>query len=652
MKRNLGPILLALIFLTACGGAASPLPLDTPAPLTVTPPATATPVPPTAVPPSPTATPVLPTAPPAPTPAPTATRVSLDEIVAGLEDLPWDDFLEQSYRQLQLRDPDALWINGLAPAYGVPKDRFTDISDAYLRETQQLETALLGLLHRYDRSTLPPDQQLSYDVYEWYLDDRVQGQPFMYYDYPVNPLTIWGRQNWVIDLLVNHQPIADRRDAEDYIARLSEIDTWVAQLIEGLRLREQAGIVPPRYVVESSLRQVEDHLHPLGPDSYDVERIAPYASFRDQLNQAQGISTADRESLLAAARVEIEKTFVPAFLALRDYLAHLVTVAGDEPGVGQFPQGAAYYDYLLQHSTGLVLDADELHDLGRVEVARVQAELLAAAAELGYPPELAELDARLTAESEELSGDALQAEYRRLITAADLACDAFFDLRPAAEVVIREDPFGSGIAYYLPPSLDGSGPGVFYTNLDLTLPRYILPTFVFHETVPGHHLQGALTRELDLSTFQQTLEINGYIEGWAVYAERLAWEMGLYEGDPLGNLGRLQFELSRAARLVVDTGMHAKGWSREEAAAYYTEATGSPASPESMDRYVILPGQGCGYTVGMLKILELRQRAMDELGAAFDIKAFHDVVLGHGPLPLSILERVVDAWIADQGSGR
>jgi uncharacterized protein (DUF885 family) len=574
----------------------------------------------------------------------------VNDILAGLEGLPWEQFLEQSYRQLQLRDPDTLWINGLAPAYGVSNDHFSDISDAYLRETQQLEVAFLDLLHRYDRSALSPDLQLSYDVYEWYLDDRVQGHPFMYYDYPVNPLTIWGRQNWVIDLLVNYQPIADRQDAEDYIARLSEIDTWMAQLIEGLRLREQAGVVPPRYIVEASIGQVEEHLHLLGPDAYDVANIAPYASFREKIGQVEGLSAADREALLAAARTEIEGTLIPAFLALRDYLTHLQTIAGDEPGVGRFSQGAAYYDYLLQHSTGLALNADELHELGRAEVARVQAEIRAAAAELGYPPELslAELDARLTAESEELGREALLEEYARLIAAAGQASDAFFDLRPAAEVVIREDPFGSGIAYYLPPPLGGSGPGVFYTNLDLTLPRYILPTLVFHETIPGHHLQGALARELELSSFQQSLEINAYTEGWALYAERLAWEMGLYDGDALGNMGRLQFELSRAARLVVDTGMHAKGWTREEAAAYYTEATGAPASPESMDRYVILPGQGCGYTVGMLKILELRQRAKDQLGAAFDIKEFHNVVLGHGPLPLSILERVVDEWIADQ----
>ena len=259
---------------------------------------------------------------------------------------------------------------------------------------------------------------------------------------------------------------------------------------------------------------------------------------------------------------------------------------------------------------------------------------------------MAELEERLAADGDPLEGEALLAEYERLIAKAEKAADSFFDLLPQAELIIQPEPFGSGIGYYLPPPLDGSGPGRFYTNLDIPILGHIIPTFIFHETVPGHHLQGALARELDLPTFRREIELNGYAEGWAVYAEFLAREMGLYENDPLGNLGRLGFELSRAARLVIDTGIHAEGWTRQEAAAYYEEATGRPSSPSSMHRYIILPGQGCGYTIGLLKILDLRQQAMDRLGDEFDIKEFHDVILGNGPLPLEILERVVDDWIA------
>jgi uncharacterized protein (DUF885 family) len=231
----------------------------------------------------------------------------------------------------------------------------------------------------------------------------------------------------------------------------------------------------------------------------------------------------------------------------------------------------------------------------------------------------------------------------------DVATPSYFDLLPQSEVIILEEPFGAGIGYYQSPPLDGSGPGKFFTNTSNPMPKHLIPTYVFHETIPGHHLQIALAQELELPTFRKALVLNGYAEGWATYTERLAWEMGLYADDPLGNLGRLDFELGRAARLVVDTGIHAKGWTRSQAADYYAEATGRPADPSAMNRYVVLPGQGCGYTIGMLKILELRQEAMDQLGDKFDIRTFHNVILGSGSLPLEILERLVEEWIESGG---
>lgn len=568
--------------------------------------------------------------------------------LAKLEGLPIDEFFEQSYRQLQLRDPDALVVNGLADEYGVPNDQFTDMSDGYVRETQQLEAAILDLLRTYDYDALSPDQQLSYAIYEWVLEDRVRGHQFTYYDYPVNSLTIWGKQNWIIGFMVNYQPITGKQEAADYVVRLSQLDTWVEQLLAGLKARERAGIVPPKYIIEESIAQVEGHLHMKGPDSFDVQAIELHASFREKLGQVEALSQEEKDNLLDAARTEIEQTFIPAFLELRDYLAYLESVATTASGVWRLPGGEAYYAYLLHHETGTDLSPEQIHEPGLSEVARIQTEMRAAAAEMGYPQDisLAELEERLAADSDGSEGEALLAEYRRLIAEAEQATGAFFRLLPEAELVIQPEPCGSGIGYYVPPPLAGSGPGTFYTNLELPLPAHLIPSYVFHETVPGHHLQGALARELDLPTFRRELVLNGYAEGWAVYAEQLAWEMGLYENDPLGNLGRLGFELSRAARLVIDTGIHAKGWTRQEAAAYYEEATGRPTDPSSMHRYIILPGQGCGYTIGLLKILDLRQQAMDRLGDGFDIKEFHNVILGNGPTPLEILERVVEDWIA------
>ena len=520
------------------------------------------------------------------------------------------------------------------------------MSGYYVRETQQLEAAILDLLRTYNRDALSPEQQLSYDIYEWILDDLVRGHHFAFHDYPVNSMTAWGKQNWIIDFLVSYQPIADKKDAADYVARLSQIDTWVEQLLEGMKQRERAGVVPPRYIIEESIRQVEQHLQMQTPGSFDVESTELYVSFRERLNQVEAISASEREGLLDSARAEIEQTFIPAFLDLRDYLVYLETTASGVPGVHKLPEGLAYYAYRLRHETSTDLNPEQIHELGLSEVARIQAEMRDTAAALGYPQDisLARLEDRIAAQSDSLEGEQLLAEYKRLMAEVELASTSVFGLLPEAGLSIRPEPFGSGIGYYLPPPLDGSGPGRFYTNLGIPMPSHIIPTYVFHETVPGHHLQGALSRELDLPTFRRELDLNGYGEGWAVYAERLAWEMGLYENDPLGNLGRLGMELSRAARLVIDTGIHAKGWTRQAAAAYYEEATGRPAGPSAMHRYIILPGQGCGYTVGLLKILELRQQAMDRLGSEFDIKEFHDVILGNGPLPLEILERVVEHW--------
>jgi uncharacterized protein (DUF885 family) len=227
---------------------------------------------------------------------------------------------------------------------------------------------------------------------------------------------------------------------------------------------------------------------------------------------------------------------------------------------------------------------------------------------------------------------------------ADQASRNQFDLYPQSSLVIKQEPYGS-LAYYIPPPYDGTGPGLFFVNLENPTPQYLLPGVVFHETIPGHHLQGALTRELDIPTFRKDMEFNAYVEGWALYAEQLAWEMGLYQEDLLAELGRLQLEQMRALRLVVDTGVNAFGWTLEEASTKVEQLTGSPISRDYLTRFFVLPGQASGYTIGMLKILELRQRAMDQLGEAFDLCEFHNVILGNGPMPLEILEKVVDNYL-------
>ncbi len=669
-----------LIVLVACGAPRSTVTPLPPTATSVAAVATET-LPPTSEPtaPSPTATPTVLPATPSPTstsaqvaqpPTETAPPVpesppvppSVDQILAGLEGLPLDRFMEESYRQLQLRDPDTLLMNGLASDYGLEPSRwFTDRSDTYNRETQRLEAAVLDLLRSYDLTDLTREQRLSYDVYEWYLDDLVRGHEFMYYNYLVNSLGNWDTVDWVFRFMVEAQPVEDEQAAQDYIARLSQLDTLADQLLEGLELREQAGVMLPHFLLARSVQQLENRLFMRRDLTFYGEGIELYTSFREKLRGVDELSIERKQALLDAALTEIEETAIPALDTVRKYLVRQDARTTNEAGVWKFPNGDAYYAYILRHHTGTDLTPEEVHELGLAEVARIQSEMRSAAAELGYSPELsmADLDQLISEETDLVEGDALLAEYERLIAQADEAAADYFDLYPSAPPVVEYDP-NAPIGYYQPPPLDGSGPGKMPSNLQnpARYTLYNVPVLVHHETIPGHHVQQAVAQELGLPNFRRDnifnvyrhhLPFQAYVEGWAFYAEQLAWEMGLYEEDPLGNLGRLRLELHRTARMVVDTGIHALGWTVGEATDYMAGATGTPYAPEQLYQIIAIPGQACGYNVGRIKILELRQRAMDQLGDRFDIKEFHNVVLGHGSMPLAVLERVVDDWIAARG---
>ena len=648
-------LVVVLLLLTACsvstGTATEPA---QPASGTHTRQPTSTRVPPTLPVPADTSTP---TEAPAPTPSlatfplapadPGDEPAGIDEVIGGLSNLPFDQFIEDSYHQLLLRDPDHLFINGAADSFGIANNRFSNISPAFLMETATLEEAVSELLHVYDYAALTPDQQLTYDIYDWVLDDRIRGHAFMFHDFPVNTLTIWGVQNWILDFMQRYQPIGNGGDAENYLARLGEMDEWVSQLLEGLELRSEMGIIPPKYILEGSIQQIDENFGLQSGEVGSAGAVSLYTNFLNQIGPLDDLDTQEKQVMRDSARDLIESSVMPAFLDLRGYLDSLVPLAPDDGGTWTLPDGEAYYDYSLRHHTESDLVPEEVHQLGLSELRRVQQEIRSEAAALGLS--VGELDAYIAETSPPLRGKALFDEIERLASMAELASGDTFDVYPQSDLVVEQEPFGS-LAYYLPPSYEGVGPGRFFVNLDSPLPSYMLPALVYHETIPGHHVQGALARELDIPTFRKDIEFNAYMEGWALYAERLAWEMGLYE-DPLSNIGRLQFEEMRALRLVVDSGVHAMGWTHEETAEKVEQLTGSPINQGYLTRFYVLPGQASGYTIGMLKILELRQRAMDQLGEEFDLREFHNVIIGNGPMPLDILEKVVDDWIQSRSSG-
>jgi uncharacterized protein (DUF885 family) len=424
--------------------------------------------------------------------------------------------------------------------------------------------------------------------------------------------------------------------------------------MDGLKRREEIGVVPPAFIVKFARGNIVGYLQMRSPDpaSIKAESLSVYTVFEEKLGAVDGLSEAVRQALLDSALAEIKGAFIPAYFVLLDYLDHLATIATDDAGAWKLPGGDAYYAYMLRDQTSTDLTPDEIHELGLAEVERIQAEIRQVFDELGYPQdedigkllERAYQDAGFYNIQTQQGKEQLVETYEALLDEIDQRVDTVFDIHPKAEVAVVGGPMGG---YYVSGSLDGSRPGAFHVATGGSWsPKFNMKSVAYHEAIPGHHFQIAIAQELDLPLFRTDVFFNGYAEGWALYAERLAWELGMYEDDPYGNLGRLQLELLRAVRLVTDTGIHARRWTREEAQAYMQETVGGWT--HEVERYIVLPAQATGYKVGMLKILELRQRAMDELGEAFDIKEFHEVVLGQGGVPLEILERLVDDYIASK----
>ena len=578
-------------------------------------------------------------------PTVTDAQTDLGELSAGLDGLEFDAFVETSYRRLLSRDPETVLELGLSQVYGTPTDQLTDISDEYIHQTQTLESDVLSLLQQYDRSALTTEQQLTYDIYSWYLDDKVKGHEFMYDDYPINP-TVFSLHLDLLQFFTDLRPVTNLQEAQDYIGCLAQVRTKFDQLIDGLRRREENGAMLPGFLVG----WITGDLNGIATSR---ARFTPYyTAFDTKVSALTNISEADKSSLLTAAEDAINTAVIPAYQALVSYFEHLQSVTTNDAGVWKFPNGEAYYTYALSHYTSTDLTADQIHELGLQQLERIHAEMRTIFDQLGYPQDesLPEIYARVANASGVYSGDDIVQGYEDIISAVDQNIDVAFDLRPSIGVIVVGGPTGG---YYIPPAVDGSRPGMFYAQDSGIQPKFSMPTLAYHEAIPGHHFQIAIAQQLDLPTFRRASDFTAYVEGWALYAERLVSELGLYDTDVYGDLGRLQAEAFRAARLVVDTGIHAKHWTFDRAVDFMVENTGMPqnAMQGEVSRYISLPGQATAYYIGYTKILEVRQRAMDELGDQFDLKEFHNILLGSGALPLDILDQVISNFIQSKTDG-
>lgn len=577
--------------------------------------------------------------------ASSTTTTTVTAELPALDGLAFDDFLEVSFEMLLVRSPQFLTSLGVSDQVGFRNDRMDDLSPQYLGETQALEVGILDRLNTYDRSSLSARDALSFDVYEWYLDQKVRGHRFAYHDYPVHHFVNSYNFNLILFLSEEH-PLSTIEDAEDYITRLSQIDEQVEQVLERLRISEEMGVMPPSIIVAWTSGALQEDLGGTrDPGAVRTSRLALYTSFADRLEAVEGIDEPTRASLLDRVETELAESFVPAWVALIDHMETIRAQASSDAGVWRLPDGDAYYEWLLRDHTSTDLTAGEIHQLGLDGVARVERELRSAFNRLGYPEDasIGDLRRRAADDAGFLDGSSaggreeVIGEYDRLIAQAEEVGADFFNLWPEARVGIVAEAAGRG-GYYVAASVDGSRPGAFHAGVGGTIAAYTMPTITYHEAVPGHHTQIAIAQELDLPTFRRYIQYNAFAEGWALYAERLAAEMGLYENDPYGDIGRLELELVRAVRLVVDTGIHSLGWTRKEARDYMDE-TISGWSAE-VERYMVLPGQATGYMIGMQTILDLREQLAAD--GMLDIAAFHDTVLGGGSMPLSILEAVVE----------
>jgi uncharacterized protein (DUF885 family) len=573
---------------------------------------------------------------------PVAGPTVAEELAADLQGLALEDFYHESIKALFSRSPETVVWLALTDIFPLKNVGLDEMSDAYRRDTFAMYRVVLDALRTYDRSTLDASAQLDFNVYEWYLQDVVDQLEFIYYDF-IASYSIFGVQEDTRIFFTDIHPLANKGDAEDYVTRLNGVETKFSQVADHLNRQRSNGVIEPALTMQIAINLMTD----LAQGSADTH---PYfTSFSDRLDDIAGLDAGDRLTLIDAARQATNSSVIPGYQILRQTMQNLLSAAPASIGVGQYPRGHDYYTYMLRHHTTTDLTAAEIHQLGLDELQRVHFEMRLIFDQLGYPQNetLEQLYARVAADGGIIpAADALPT-FEAIIAGAEQNLDQAFDTLPSANVIVIPDEFGG---YYIGPSFDGTRPGAFYAGTMRDLPWYDMPSLTYHEAIPGHHLQIALALEQDVPAFRKLVRFTSFVEGWALYAERLAYELGWYDNDIYGNLGRLQFEALRAARLVIDTGIHSLGWSFDQATQFNVDNVGRSvgSSQGAAARYSVIPGQATAYMVGMLQILQVRQRTMDELGPQFDLREFHRALLSNGAVPLALLDSVADRYIAEK----
>ena len=558
---------------------------------------------------------------------------------------PWagmalEPFLEDAAAQLARLSPETVTWLGIGPTLGMRDDHLDPLTVEAERTYYDLEQAIENHLATYDLSQESPDARLYAETYGAYIRNDLAGRPYADNVYSVSSY-MDSYPTYIEWFLTSLHPLSTLDNAEDYLSRLSELSTRFRELEARLASSEELNAVPPRFMLEKAVEQIRK------TGETKAEETPFYKTLESALAAVDGIDAATTSNLLDRTRNLLEKEVLPSYLELAEYVSGMAARASDDAGVWKQVNGDAYYAYCLASQTTTTLTADQIYDLGISEVARIEAEVQTAAAALGWDSTttMPEIFGKLTQLTGTSTGNDTMARCQTILDAIVPRIAPAFDRMPTQKLIVVD---GGTDMYFSAGTLDGSRPGQFFAATQTPQPIYELPTTTYHEAVPGHGLQAAYAYEANLPEYIAGLSFTAFAEGWALYAERLAWEMGAYDDNPYGNLGRLQDELFRAVRLVVDPGIHAKHWTYEQAVNYMVENTGFSEDyvRAEVERYIVSPGQAVTYKIGMLKIVELRDRAKAVLGSSFSLPAFHDAVLSHGELPLALLEQQVDAYIA------
>lgn len=497
-----------------------------------------------------------------------------------------------------------------------------------------------------DRDVLSVDNQLNYELFRRQLQDDVDGHQFN------GDLMPFSHQRGIqtLDNLTNSLRLSTEQDYDDWIARLGKIDEVIDQTIDLAEAGRKAGLMPPAVLMQRIPVQLSGQV---------VEFAADSPFFRPFAALPETFAAADRERLRAEATEVIEKTVIPAYKKLDSYFnTKYLPAATQTIGLSSLENGNAWYEFQARSYTTTRLTPDEIHRIGLDEVKRIRDEMQAVIAEVGFEGSFQDFLEHLRTDPQFYfeTPEELYQEYLATSKRIDPELVKLFGKLPRMPYGVKPIPDSiapnTTTAYYNRPAADGSRAGIYYVNLykPEVRPKYEIEVLSVHEAMPGHHLQIALQQELgDMPMFRRFMGFTAFVEGWGLYSERLGYDLGLYK-DPYSRFGQLTYDMWRAVRLVVDTGMHYKGWTRQQAIDFFLDnaAKSEHDIVNEIDRYIDWPGQALAYKIGQLKILTLRERAEVELGEDFDIRAFHDELLGAGALPLDLLELRMDKWMAGQ----